>query len=205
MTNADVATAPAARQTAPLIDWFERTRARSAAIFDLLAEDAYYTRPIALRHPVVFYDGHLAAFSVNTLLRRHLGRDGIDQDLDALFARGIDPQDEESAAASGRASWPSREDVRAYTRAADARLLEALHEGPPDDGHDGRDGRDWTDAVHIVIEHEAMHQETLLYIWHRLPHEQKRRPADARSLSLSVSLSDGRGPGHARVDRKSVV
>src|SRR5262249_8744696 len=31
--------------------------------------------------------------------------------------------------------------------------------------------------VFAIIEHEAMHQETLLYMWHRLPYELKRRPA----------------------------
>jgi ergothioneine biosynthesis protein EgtB len=29
-----------------------------------------------------------------------------------------------------------------------------------------------------VLEHEPMHQETLRYIWHRLPYDRKRRPAD---------------------------
>ena len=31
-------------------------------------------------------------------------------------------------------------------------------------------------ASYTALEHEAMHQETLLYMWHRLPYEQKRRP-----------------------------
>src|SRR5690242_20380422 len=69
--------------------WYRRNRDRSAAIFDLLAPEAYYDRPIALRHPVVFYDGHLPAFSFNTLVKKGLGRPGIDARLEALFARGI--------------------------------------------------------------------------------------------------------------------
>jgi ergothioneine biosynthesis protein EgtB len=32
------------------------------------------------------------------------------------------------------------------------------------------------EALFTALEHEAMHQETLLYMWHRLPHEQKRAP-----------------------------
>ena len=35
------------------------------------------------------------------------------------------------------------------------------------------------EAIFTALEHEAMHQETLLYMWHRLPHEQKRAPARA--------------------------
>jgi gamma-glutamyl hercynylcysteine S-oxide synthase len=36
---------------------------------------------------------------------------------------------------------------------------------------------DRSEAVFAILEHEAMHQETLLYMWHRLPFEQKRKPA----------------------------
>jgi hypothetical protein len=71
--------------------WYRRNRARSRAIFDLLAEDAYYSQPIALRHPIVFYEGHLPAFSFNTLVKKGLGRPSIDPALETLFARGIDP------------------------------------------------------------------------------------------------------------------
>ena len=34
------------------------------------------------------------------------------------------------------------------------------------------------EGLYTALEHEAMHQETLLYMWHRLPYEQKRRPMD---------------------------
>jgi len=39
---------------------------------------------------------------------------------------------------------------------------------------------DRAEAVFTILEHEAMHQETLLYMWHRLPFDRKRRPADYR-------------------------
>jgi ergothioneine biosynthesis protein EgtB len=38
-------------------------------------------------------------------------------------------------------------------------------------------------AVHTILEHESMHQETLLYMWHRLPLEQKHAPADYRLVT----------------------
>src|SRR5882672_11977366 len=76
-----------------VVSWYERNRARSRALFDLLAEDAYYSQPIDLRHPIVFYEGHLPAFSFITLVKKGLGLPGIDERLEALFARGIDPHD----------------------------------------------------------------------------------------------------------------
>src|SRR5256885_517004 len=62
----------------PLIDWYRRNRARSRALFDLVDDEAYYTKPIALRHPIVFYEGHLPAFSFNTLVKKALGGASID-------------------------------------------------------------------------------------------------------------------------------
>ena len=82
---------------ADLVDRYNRNRARSRELFALLADEAYYSQPIALRHPIVFYEGHLPGFSFNTLVRKALGGASIDASLERLFARGIDPP--ESAAA----------------------------------------------------------------------------------------------------------
>src|ERR1041384_3047980 len=84
---------------ADLIAWYRRNRDRSRALFDLLIdENAHYSRPIALRHPFVFYEGHVPAFSFNTLVKRALGKAGIDPELETLFARGIDPPTDETTA-----------------------------------------------------------------------------------------------------------
>jgi gamma-glutamyl hercynylcysteine S-oxide synthase len=149
------------------IDWYRRNRARSQAIFDLIDPAAYYSRPIALRNPIVFYEGHLPAFSVIAFLRRGLGHAPVDARLEELFARGIDPESEQTAAPRSGAStlWPSRAEVQAFARACDEAVLAAI-------GNDQLP----TEGLYTALEHEAMHQETLLYMWHRLPYEQKRRP-----------------------------
>ena len=96
----------------------------------MLSPDAYYERPIPLRHPVVFYDGHIPAFAVNAFLKRGLGHPGVDGDLEVLFARGIDPTDGAAASASEIASWPSRDAVRRYAEQADDAILSALATAP---------------------------------------------------------------------------
>ena len=154
---------------AAAIDAYRRNRLRSDAIFDVIDPSAYYSRPIALRNPIVFYEGHLPAFSVIAFLRRGLNRPAVDARLEQLFARGIDPETEVSAVPRSGAStvWPSRREVQAFGRACDEAILDALaHEALPAEG------------LYTALEHEAMHQETLLYMWHRLPYEQKRRPRD---------------------------
>jgi iron(II)-dependent oxidoreductase len=40
--------------------------------------------------------------------------------------------------------------------------------------------------VYAILEHEAMHQETLRYLCHRLPTSQKRRPTGYRPVTRGV-------------------
>jgi len=74
-TRMDSASQPVVDRQAS-IDRFRETRQRTAGMFDLLTEEAYYEQPIPLRHPVVFYEGHIPAFSVNTLIKRGLAARG---------------------------------------------------------------------------------------------------------------------------------
>lgn len=160
-------------------EWYARNRSRSRAIFDLIVPDAYYTRPIALRNPIVFYEGHLPAFSIISVLNRGLGRPGADERLEGIFARGIDPESEDTAVPRSGAStaWPARDEVLEFGAKADALVLDALRTAPLDES---RPAMKRGEAIYTALEHEAMHQETLLYMWHRLPHEQKQRPTYLR-------------------------
>src|SRR5687767_14523838 len=108
---------------------YQRTRERSRELFDLITDEAYYSRPIALRHPIVFYEGHLPGFSLNTLVKKALGRQGIDEGLENVFARGIDPHESTSAnrqAAGHESRWPARDTVRAFADQADRLVVDAL-------------------------------------------------------------------------------
>ena len=74
-----------------LLDWYRRNRERSAFIFGLIAEGAFEDRPIPLRPPFIFYEGHLPAFSFLTLNGRALREEPPDPRLEKLFDRGTDP------------------------------------------------------------------------------------------------------------------
>jgi ergothioneine biosynthesis protein EgtB len=168
--------APSGLDRSVLVDWYLRNRNRSRQLFDLIDPASYYSRPISLRNPIVFYEGHLPAFSLIALVRRGLGRPGVDEHLEQLFARGIDPDSEEDAVPrSGRSTvWPDRRDVLAFGGAADALVVDALAHAAFDES---RPAMRRGEAIFTALEHEAMHQETLLYMWHRLPHNQKAKPA----------------------------
>jgi gamma-glutamyl hercynylcysteine S-oxide synthase len=165
-----------------LIDWYQRNRERSRQLFDLLDPEAYYTRPIALRNPIVFYEGHLPAFSVIALLNRGLGQPGVDAQMERLFERGIDPDSVDHAVPRSGAGtiWPSRDEVLSFGRRADRAIVEALARATFDLAGSEHRAMRGGEALFTALEHEAMHQETLLYMWHRLAHAQKRAPRGLR-------------------------
>jgi iron(II)-dependent oxidoreductase len=156
-----------------LIDWYRGNRGRSAAILALVDRSAYYDRPIPLRHPFIFYEGHLPAFSFLTLNVRGLGEPSVDPSLERLFQRGIDPSSAADAARYGSDGWPSREAVAAFARACDRRVVEAIAQAALDDPNVPRLARG--QAAYTVLEHEMLHHETLLYIVHQLDASKKER------------------------------
>lgn len=166
-----------------LLAWFRAGRARTRALFDMVADHAYYERPILLRNPIVFYEGHLPAFTVNTLIRAGLQEPGVDAELEILFARGIDPESED-AARPPTDIWPSRERILEYGRAADALIEHALSEAAIDDP--SRPMLAGGEAALTILEHEQMHQETLLYMFHNLPFEKKHRMSDSPPRSTAA-------------------
>src|SRR6478736_1213986 len=179
-----------------VVDWYLRNRARSRAIFDLIDPAAYYSRPIALRNPIVFYEGHLPAFSVISFLRRGLGLPPVDVRLEKLFERGIDPDSADAAVPRSGAStiWPSRDEVRAFARECDEAVTAAIADFTPTP--------EAIEGLYTALEHEAMHQETLLYMWHRLGYDLKRR----RSISDDrYPIADGLSSNGAAATSAAVV
>lgn len=148
------------------VAWYLRNRERSERIFGLVAEDAFERRPIPLRHPFVFYEGHLPAFSYRTLNEAGLGEPPLDARLERLFERGIDPSSLDAAHRAERSDWPSRAEVRAFGERCDARVLDALRHARLDDPAVPQLRR--AQAAHAVLEHEPMHHETLVYLIHQL-------------------------------------
>ena len=179
---------------ADVLDRFVLNRRRTRALFDLLDDSVYYERPITLRNPVVFYEGHIPAFAVNTLVKKALGRPGVDEHLETIFARGIDPDSEAASVARGNPAWPSRTEVRQYVEAADRLLEEAISSADLD--RPGDPMLDRARALWTVLEHEEMHQETLGYIWHLVPYALKRMPP---GYTTATPASHADLSAHARI------
>lgn len=161
-----------------LLEQFERNRRRMNMLYETLPDDAYYSRPITLRNPLVFYEGHVPAFSHAHVVCKALGGPQIDEGLEKLFERGIDPH-ESTLGAKARGNeadhWPARGEVISFRDEADKRVREAIESalGDPDGP---------LEAVHRALEHEMMHHETLMYLWHGLPYEVKSSPTGYKPI-----------------------
>ena len=144
---------------------------RTDRIFSTLRPTAFLTRPIALRHPFLFYVGHLPAFAWNHVCAGLHGRPAFNPEFDEVFSRGIDPDVDDPEHCHDHpavpAQWPDLEAVLAYRDAVRAAVLETSADAS---AHD-----QW--VLGMVLEHELMHQETLLYMVQQLAAEHKARPA----------------------------
>lgn len=152
---------------------------RTDRLFALVAPDALLARPIALRHPFIFYVGHLPAFAWNHVCRGLLGRPSFDARFDEVFDRGIDPDVDDPTKVHAHpevpAEWPALRDVLEYRDRVRAEILASIDEvgDAPASRVMAENGR----VLLMALEHEQMHQETLLYMLHQLPLSRMVRPA----------------------------
>ncbi|MDQ6676999.1 MAG: SUMF1/EgtB/PvdO family nonheme iron enzyme [Acidobacteriota bacterium] len=142
-----------------------RARAETDRLFTHLDCAALYDRPIAERHRIVFYLGHLEVFDWNLMKQTGMDDKSPVPAFDNLFAFGIDPEpgklpDDQPA------DWPALPQIQSYNREVRA-AIDRYVERKPD-----------PDSVQMMVEHRHMHAETFAYILHNLDARKKRGPAD---------------------------
>ncbi|KAI9313300.1 hypothetical protein BX666DRAFT_766228 [Dichotomocladium elegans] len=138
-----------------------------------------FERPIALRHPFIFYLGHIPAF-IDIQMSRNKADQGIFPGSGLtepavyadIFERGIDPDMEDPTIVNPHSEvpeedndWPTVGAILEYQDKIRARLLNLLSFWETQDasslwsrvGHEAR-------VTWMCYEHEAMHLETLLYM-----------------------------------------
>jgi len=144
---------------------FDAARAQTDALFACVRPEFLYERPIAERHRLAFYIGHLEAFERN-LLAELLRDADADAGLDRLFAFGIDPIDGQLPHDTP-SDWPRLPQIHAYrdrVRQSIDTLLATRGIATP---------RAQT-LLHAAVEHRLMHAETLSYLLQQLPFGHKR-------------------------------
>ena len=173
--------------TVEVTDWcnrFQHVWTRSDALFDLLrCSDDFYQRPIKLRLPLLFYLGHLPCFAWTQF--RHL--DGVDHVIDTLFdklfERGIDPDVQTGIVHHDHSSRHSNDmeaedeywrsfsvqSVLDYKQKVRSAILAVLT-----NGHLNFVDVATLNILNVALEHEMMHQETLMYLYAQIPIESLR-------------------------------
>ena len=142
---------------AELLAYFHATFDRTESLFGLLdGDEAYYRKPIRLRHPLIFYFGHTATFFINKLLLAGLIERRIEPRLESLFAVGVDEMSWDDLDVT-RADWPGVAEVADYRARVRAEVDRVIRHRPVALPIGWKDPF-W--AVLMGIEHERIHLET---------------------------------------------
>jgi len=132
-----------------------------------------YERPIPERHRLLFYVGHLEAFDWNQVGRSALGLNPLIEELDKLFAFGIDPPPGQLPQDTP-GDWPTVAQTFDYVRLVREHLDREMQYAPEE-------------AVQMALEHRLMHAETLTYLFHNLDYTRRHPPASMPSASFGDS------------------
>jgi iron(II)-dependent oxidoreductase len=151
-----------------------RARGLTDALFRQVLPEAMYDRPIPERHRLIFYLGHLDAFDWNQVGRGALELGPVSEELDRLFAFGIDPPPGQLPK-DAPGDWPTLEQTVKYGREVRRRLDPEIDRAPDE-------------ALHMALEHRLMHAETLTYLLHNLPYARRRTRQAAPAGSAESPL-----------------
>jgi len=157
--------------------YFHATFDRYEQLFELLAcAEGYYQKPIALRHPLVFYLGHTATFFINKLVLAGLLTERVEPQFESIFAVGVDEMSWDDLDAR-HYDWPGVDEVMAYrkeVRRQVGRLIQTLPLNLP---------ITWDHPWWVIlmgIEHERIHLETSSVLIRQQRLEYVRTHADWR-------------------------
>ena len=152
--------------------YFHATFSLDEQLYETLAsDDAFYLRPEPLRHPLIFYLGHTAAFYVNKLIVAKITNQRINPRFESMFAIGVDEMSWDDLNAA-HYDWPTVAEVKAYRLAVRSVVDETIRTLPltmP---------VQWDHPFWVIlmgIEHQRIHLETSSVIIRRLPIDMVRQ------------------------------
>ena len=110
--------------------YFHDTFNRYEQLFETLAcDEAYYKKPIPLRHPLIFYLGHTATFFINKLILAGLISERINPAFESMFAVGVDEMSWDDLSDS-HYQWPTVQAVKDYRQQVRAVVDDIIRHTP---------------------------------------------------------------------------
>jgi 5-histidylcysteine sulfoxide synthase/putative 4-mercaptohistidine N1-methyltranferase len=162
--------------------YFHDTFDVDSRLYDILAgEETFRMRADPLRHPLVFYFGHTAAFYVNKLVLAKLLDERINPAFESIFAIGVDEMSWDDLNEANY-DWPSISEVVEY-RERVCRAVEGLIDTLPLTMPIDWDSPWW--PILMGIEHQRIHLETSSVLIRQLPLDQVRPLEDWRPCAIS--------------------
>jgi len=156
---------------AEILEYFHASFDLDERLYQTLkADDTFYLRADRLRHPLIFYFGHTAAFFVNKLtIARAIDR-RVNPRFESLFAVGVDEMSWDDLDAT-HYDWPRPEEVQEYRDRVRA-LVDGVIRSLPLTLPIGWESPFW--AIIMGIEHMRIHIETSSVLIRQLPLDQVR-------------------------------
>ena len=140
--------------------YFHQTADLYESLFQVLKSDeAYYVKPIHLRHPLIFYYGHTNTFFVNKLILAGLITQRVNPQFESMFAVGVDEMGWDDVNEKNY-QWPTPAEVKAY-RSSVRILIDDLINTLPLSLPIDWDSIWW--PILMGIEHERIHLNRHIY------------------------------------------
>lgn len=100
-------------------DYFDNTWTLTEVLFaSLQGEEAFLVSPLhKLRHPMIFYYGHVATLYINKLRVAGLLKDSINPYFESIFETGVDEMSWDDLS-KNEMKWPSVQEVHEYRKKA---------------------------------------------------------------------------------------
>jgi len=133
----------------------------------MISRPALATKPIDLRHPFVFYLGHIPGFLDINLSKYFQEPYTEPKKFADIFERGIDPDMNDPSICHSHSEvpdvWPEVDEILAFRDRVRQRLMDVYKVEMKDMSRClGR-------ILHMTFEHEVMHLETILYMMMQSP------------------------------------
>jgi 5-histidylcysteine sulfoxide synthase/putative 4-mercaptohistidine N1-methyltranferase len=156
------------QKRAEILEYFKKTFNLDEHLFEVFADKAaMYRTADPLRHPLIFYFGHTAAFYINKLVISKILEARINPKFESMFAIGVDEMSWDDLNQSNY-KWPTFDEVKDYRHKVYDIVVKQIETLPI------QLPIRWEDPMWIIlmgIEHSRIHIETSSVLIRQLPLE----------------------------------
>ena len=139
-------------------------------------EQSFYKKPYhLLRHPLIFYYGHVASLYINKMLVAGLISKPINQEFETIFETGVDEMTWDIDTKQNHINWPSLAAVKSYRKKVYELVTKVINENN-NLFTQARSQQSPLWAILMSFEHERIHLETSSVLIRELAIEYVRYP-----------------------------